>query len=664
MAAATLSVEAGVAAQAGMALSGTRLATIIVALRNALLAIAASPVIGFFARMVLGVGALVPIIISLTEAFFDLRSANQSAGISIENARKAAVKFATDRNIQSLEAILRRVTGASNLSNAERNDLLQEIEDKRLLLNLEKQLLEQRLEGITNTDSLGVSAFIAGDAEAAEDAEQGIADLVQQLISLNQARSDLRGFDGIEEIAVQVAQSKNAFEVTEDAINGFAKALKSVTELDFEKTIADIDRVTEGRRKSLERAQDFGGLAALEEQSVQTTIAAERKRLDESVNIARLRADLLLSEVEQRGAREGLSEQVISDKKRAIAEASLQERIGLEQQFIAAVQGQISQLDSSVSSIEGRIQTLEDQRVAFRRRVTDQLNAIDESRLTQAEIIARRQTQVDSIEQARRVALELTTTSARIAALERLRDKGLELSQALTGVDNNRAREAARQAQVTEDTLVNIQRNGLERQKAVAEELTAQLQEQVAKSQSLILELSQAEIKLNLTVDSARLTKSIQSAVDSVGEVVIPLRGVLGQELLDSISRVISSSIQKVGGFATGTNAPIMGPGTKTSDSILARLSRGEFVIRADAVSRYGSDFFAALNNMSLPRFAQGGFVSIPQLVAPSVSGGNRDVVDINLNVQGQPVSLFGNRDQAEKLADALQTLRTNIVGG
>lgn len=93
----------------------------------------------------------------------------------------------------------------------------------------------------------------------------------------------------------------------------------------------------------------------------------------------------------------------------------------------------------------------------------------------------------------------------------------------------------------------------------------------------------------------------------------------------------------KSGGPATGGipglaggGGPLRGPGTTRSDSILARLSRGEFVMRAAAVRRYGADLFAALNEMRLdpsalvgslapaaapalvplPRFAEGGAVS------------------------------------------------------
>lgn len=52
------------------------------------------------------------------------------------------------------------------------------------------------------------------------------------------------------------------------------------------------------------------------------------------------------------------------------------------------------------------------------------------------------------------------------------------------------------------------------------------------------------------------------------------------------------------------TGGHIRGPGTSTSDSIPARLSDGEFVVRAAAVNHYGPDFFQRANSM---RLAEGG---------------------------------------------------------
>ena len=46
----------------------------------------------------------------------------------------------------------------------------------------------------------------------------------------------------------------------------------------------------------------------------------------------------------------------------------------------------------------------------------------------------------------------------------------------------------------------------------------------------------------------------------------------------------------------------VSGPGTSTSDSIPARLSSGEYVVQANAVRYYGTDFMNALNNIQVQR--------------------------------------------------------------
>ena len=59
------------------------------------------------------------------------------------------------------------------------------------------------------------------------------------------------------------------------------------------------------------------------------------------------------------------------------------------------------------------------------------------------------------------------------------------------------------------------------------------------------------------------------------------------------------------GGQARGL---VRGPGTSTSDSILARLSDSEFVVQAKAVAHYGVAFMRAINARRLPKGALPGF--------------------------------------------------------
>lgn len=67
---------------------------------------------------------------------------------------------------------------------------------------------------------------------------------------------------------------------------------------------------------------------------------------------------------------------------------------------------------------------------------------------------------------------------------------------------------------------------------------------------------------------------------------------------------------------------PVHGPGTATSDSIPARLSAGEYVIRAAAVRQVGQAFLDRLNGLGAgaltPGFADGGMVAAAATSAPA----------------------------------------------
>lgn len=85
----------------------------------------------------------------------------------------------------------------------------------------------------------------------------------------------------------------------------------------------------------------------------------------------------------------------------------------------------------------------------------------------------------------------------------------------------------------------------------------------------------------------------------------------------------------------------ITGPGTGTSDSIMARLSNGEYVITADKVRQFGKGFFdRILSGDLLPGFARGGAIShgtpnatlYPQ-TAPAPDAVERQIQKIKANI-------------------------------
>ncbi len=79
-------------------------------------------------------------------------------------------------------------------------------------------------------------------------------------------------------------------------------------------------------------------------------------------------------------------------------------------------------------------------------------------------------------------------------------------------------------------------------------------------------------------------------------------------------------------GYATG--GIIRGPGTGTSDSIVARLSNGEGVLNARAVRHFGPEFVHQLNRLQMPAFADGGVFRAPPISAPSIPQPSQALLD------------------------------------
>lgn len=140
--------------------------------------------------------------------------------------------------------------------------------------------------------------------------------------------------------------------------------------------------------------------------------------------------------------------------------------------------------------------------------------------------------------------------------------------------------------------------------------------------------LNELQAKLEALKESARSIE-VKLKVDELQANISDIEAKL-QELTKP--RVIPVTIAQTGGTsadASGTTLPgvamgglIRGPGTSISDSILARLSNGEYVIKAAAVSHYGPALLSQLNAMRLPKFAEGGLVArsaINNLSLPSI---------------------------------------------
>lgn len=119
--------------------------------------------------------------------------------------------------------------------------------------------------------------------------------------------------------------------------------------------------------------------------------------------------------------------------------------------------------------------------------------------------------------------------------------------------------------------------------------------------------------KFNELLAAAR--RYIQPVIDMLNTVVGLIAGASGA--------ATGGQVGTAAGFSGG--GKVRGAGTGTSDSIFARLSNGEYVIKAASVLRYGKRFFDALNSGkfnldNLKGFAMGGLVGAAPVL--SFAGG------------------------------------------
>lgn len=211
---------------------------------------------------------------------------------------------------------------------------------------------------------------------------------------------------------------------------------------------------------------------------------------------------------------------------------------------------------------------------------------------------------------------------------------------------------------------IELEANKLEQTKA--DEKILQIQTNIAALNDQLKELS--DVRINLTLDDAQLEaikNRMRELATALGQTItIPVQavftGAVGGSEFTPAPGVINPDVPSYPGYAAGDM--VRGPGTGTSDSILARLSNGEFVMRAAAVRHYGPELLRQLNERRLPRFADGGLISnrslpsIPQmsqsLLAPSAPD-FPDLGRLELNLGGQSTTVYVDRGGVREIQRA-----------
>jgi hypothetical protein len=182
-------------------------------------------------------------------------------------------------------------------------------------------------------------------------------------------------------------------------------------------------------------------------------------------------------------------------------------------------------------------------------------------------------------------------------------DYNLELGKTKSLLDQ--IHEASKKA--FEDGLVNYLTKGIMQSKSLGDALR---------------NLANSVLQSIQKVYAEAMTKNIMSMLN-LGAPSSSSKSVLGTTASNGFYYDPNFYIKKIGAAEGGH---IQGPGTGTSDSILAQLSNGEFVIKASSVQKYGTNFLHSLNNgfvpnNLMPRFATGGLVGASVEGASAIAG-------------------------------------------
>lgn len=118
---------------------------------------------------------------------------------------------------------------------------------------------------------------------------------------------------------------------------------------------------------------------------------------------------------------------------------------------------------------------------------------------------------------------------------------------------------------------------------------------------------------------------TIKEAISGAGK--IKIQGDVATNTSTGISTSLKTGEQTFNGYGYATGGYISGPGSSTSDSIPARLSNGEYVVKASAVKQVGVQHLDALNSGKAVGFARGGVAGMNNALMPMTQGKSEDVI-------------------------------------
>jgi TP901 family phage tail tape measure protein len=386
-----------------------------------------------------------------------------------------------------------------------------------------------------------------------------------------------------------------------------------------------------------------GYTAALEETGVQSNLAAaSQKKLGDSTAItADQLADTRTQAERLKDALGALNGVAISSAEREIAfRASLQE-------LSDTVKETGHSLDVTTENgrkVKGSFLDAAQAAMAHAQAVTEQKNSVEAGNAVLEQDIAILKRQMLAAGFSTSAVNELINTYARVP------------TQVVTDIKAETAKAVA--------DLQNVQGelNRTKGKSITIDALTAQAEANLKELGFKVVRLPDGHVTVYIpTGPPSAAVDAIQGRINSIQGRTVGVGVYLKATASDSDANGIPDLIQarKDGGyvgFAAGghvrgypTGGAVRGPGSGTSDSILARISNGEFVIRAASVRQYGVPF---LNELNAGRLQSAGYTARPAARFVISGSGGQPVQEIHKH---STINLYGAKQSGAEQAAEIQ---------
>lgn len=446
------------------------------------------------------------------------------------------------------------------------------------------------------------------------------------------------------------------------------------------------NKITEGAQKSQQAISELldaqRAWAQLQAQAQNAGMSDAQLEQIRQVKIETLNTQAVLQQGAQFNAQ--LNEQAMAQVRAQIGErvrlqdllaAKVVEKTNAEAALEKAKQAEIKQarIDGYNLAKQKLDQFINDKRTALQNEQQAEQSAINNIKQLRQQLADQLQSDADRMREIQRRDMDEGAQQADIAA--QAAEKLAAAQQAAYNGDGKGASKLANDAKTLAERLKDStkamelfkQASDLDAQANELQQYQEQLKAQVAQKQQVKIsaDISAAESQLELlNANIAAMTddpKQVQ--IEAVDEATAAINAIQAQ--LDALKdktvtvTVVEKTVQarRWGGFITDPlgNIPRFRTGGKLpgyggGDRIHALLEAGEFIVRKEAVAKYGAGAMHAINTMRLPKFQNGGMVGGDA----RTGSGALDLVNINLNLGGGRIVPFTTkREQVQSIKDA-----------